>query len=146
MKQCPVTGKECGITSCTGLDCILRAAAPAPGNPLMVTLDGVTMADQVEGVKLFKEACLVKMPGKESKLPLREPLEVFGDRVKWYRGKPESKLALDTARLLVMQAWARQDDWDRYFVGSDIRLLIGQARAAIELEREIAELKARAKP
>ena len=80
-------------------------------------------------------------PSKESKLPFRESPEQFGDRVDWYRGKPESKLALDTARLLVMQAWARQDDWDRYFVGSDIRLLIGQALAAIDLERENAELE-----
>ena len=47
-----------------------------------------------------------------------------------------SKLPLTRETLLKQQAWARQDDWDKYFVGSDIRLLIGQAFAAIELERK----------
>ena len=48
----------------------------------------------------------------------------------------DAGLPLTSAVLLKQQVWARQDDWDKYFVGSDIRVLIGQALAALSLKAE----------
>lgn len=48
-------------------------------------------------------------------------------------------LLLNQTELETMQARARRDDWHTTFVGSDIRLLVGQSMRAIQLQ---ATLKA----